>query len=147
MAAVEIYDYLSALTADYTTTEFAYDGATQIVPQGVVFEEGGKNTIIHMADDDSEQRIAISANTRFYVRMQWNGLTESQAGAIFDFYHSATKAAGEVNSFYWTYSAWGGTEAHTYTCRFDTPVTRIKNMNANWRIPTIRLRILGYKPA
>ena len=146
MAAAEIFDYLTAVTADYTTAEFAYDGATQIVPQGVIFEEGAKNTIVHMADDDSEQRIQISSDTRFYVRMGWQGLNEAQAGALFDFYHSTTKASGALNSFYWTFSAWGGTEAHTYTCRFTGPLTRAKSMKAVWRIPTIRLRILGKKP-
>lgn len=146
MAAKEIYDYLSAVTADYTTAEFAYDGATQIVPQGVLFTEGGKNVIIHMADDDSEQRIGISSDTRFYVRMQWNLLNESQSGALFDFYHDTAKASGALNSFYWTYSAWLGAEAHTYTVRFTAPLTRLKQMTALWTIPTIRLRVLGKKP-
>lgn len=141
MSNAEIYDYLTTITPDYSTTEFGYDGATQIIPQGILFEEGAKNVIVHLADDDSEQRISISSDTRFYVRMQWNFLDESQSGALIDYYHSTSKASGALNSFYWTHP----TDGHTYVCRFTAALIRNKQTNDRWGIPQIRLRVLGRK--
>lgn len=141
MANAEIYDYLTTITPDYSTTEFGFDGTTQILPQGVIFEEGAKNIKIHMAEDDSEQRIGISTDTRFYVRMQWAFLNESESGALIDFYHNTSKACGTLNSFYWTHP----TDGHTYVCRFTGLISRRKDNNDRWGIPQIRLRVLGRK--
>ena len=146
MANAEIYDYLTTITPDYSTTEFGYDGTTEIQPQNIIYEEGGKNIIIHMADDDSEQRIGISTDTVFYVRMQWDNLNQTQVGALLDYYHNTTKASGSLNSFYWSHP----TDGHTYVCRFTGPLVMFKHPgsltgNARWGIQPIRLRVLGRK--
>ena len=72
MAAAEIYDYVSTVTADV-------DQTLTIKPQGVVTEEGYFNQAIHLADDNSEERVSLSDGAIFYISWKWNQLTESQA--------------------------------------------------------------------
>lgn len=136
MANYEIYDYLTTLTPDYSTTIFC-NGIRK--PHGIVIETGQKNVIIHRADDDSEERIGISTDTVFYVVLSWNAMSESDAGEIFDYYHSTSKASGNLNSFKWTHP----TDGHTYVCRFDGPLQRQKKPGDIWGYAQVRLRILG----
>ena len=50
---IEMYDFLSASTADYTSTDL------NVSPQKILEESGSKNQIIHMGDDGSEERISL----------------------------------------------------------------------------------------
>jgi hypothetical protein len=132
ISAAEIYDYVSTVTADYTTTTLT------IKAQGVVTEEGQKNQVIHLADDNSEERITLSTGSIFYVSWDWAQLSESDAGTIMDLYHDSAKANGMGNSFKWT-----AHDGHTYVVRFAMPLTRSGNALSRWGFQGIRLRILG----
>lgn len=131
MAAAEIYDYVSTVTADY-------DYTLTIKAQGNVTEEGEKNQVIHMADDNSEERITLSTGSIFYVSWDWGLLSAVDSGTIMDLYHDAAKANGMGNSFKWT-----AHDGHTYVVRFDCPLSRSGNSVSRWGLPGIRLRILG----
>ena len=133
MAAKEPYDYLTTIMPDYSTTTLSVDA------QKVMFEEGQKNIIIHTADDDSEERIALSIDTIWYARIQWDALSEADAGTILDFYHDTAKACGTLYSFKWAHP----TDGHTYVVRFAGPLQRLKHLGDIWGIAQIRLRILG----
>jgi hypothetical protein len=131
MAASEPYDFLSIVTADY-------DYTLTITAQGEVTEEGYKNQIIHLADDNSEERITLSPGSIFYMGWKWNALIESESGTIFDLYHDPDKANGMGRSFKYT-----SHDGHDYVVRFDMPLTRVGQHVARWGLPDVRLRILG----
>ena len=131
MSAQEIYDYVSTITADYDYTLTIKAGYT-------VTEEGQKNQVIHMADDNSEERITLSTGSIFYISWDWGLLSGADSGTIMDLYHDPAKANGMGNSFKWT-----GHDGHTYVVRFAGPLSRVGNAVSRWGIPGVRLRILG----
>lgn len=139
MAAKEIYDYLNVtpVSPDYNVT-------LDIVPQKVLYEEGRKNQIVQLGDDDSEAIISFSDTSIFYVRLIWEVLDESDAGTIFDFYHDDAKANGIARSFKW--QDHGVTDQHTYTVRFASNVTRIIRVAQIFGFAEITLKILGRAP-
>jgi hypothetical protein len=132
MAAKKMSDYFTGtMTADYTT-------ALAIQPQGVVTEEGSKNQVIHMADDNSEERITLVTGSIFYVNWALNQLSESNAGTVMDHYHDPAKANGMGRTFKWT--AHDGTN---YVARWDCKLSRSGNSLSRWGYQGLRLRVLG----
>jgi hypothetical protein len=130
MASAEPYDYLSTITADYNTT-------LAIKAQGKITEEGYKNQVVHLADDNTEKRITLSAGSIFYISFAWNQLTEANAGTILDLYHDPAKANGVGRSFKFAY------DGHTYVVRFDCKLARSGNAVSRWGYQDVRFRILG----
>ena len=135
MAAKELYDYLSAATADNNVT-------LSVTPTNVIVEEGSKNQSIRMGDDGSEERVSLSDNSIFYCTLQWTFKSESDAGTIMDFYHDAAKGNGNAESFKWAHP----TDGHTYVVRFDGPLDRhlTATNSVRFGFPRVRLRVLGY---
>jgi len=129
----EIYDYVSAVTADNNWT-------LSVSPSEVVVETGSKNQIIHMGDDGSEERVSLSTNTIFYVTLIWNKKSRNDAGIIFDAYHSSNKGNGNAESFYWS-----SPDGHTYTVRFDGELSRhmLNLPTVYYDFMSVRLRVLG----
>ena len=137
MAAKEMFDYLDAKTADYTTATFS------VTPQQVLVETGMKNQLVHVADDNSEEYISFSNDSMFDVTLQWELLTESDAGTIFDFFHDSTKANGITRTFYWEHP----TDGHTYIVRFVDPLPRSISYPELYGINQIRFKVIGkYDP-
>jgi len=136
MAAKEMADYLSNLTADYTAEELSISAQHQLL------EGGSKNQEIHTADDGTEERISYGDDTEFYVEYPYAGLTEADAGTIYDLYHNTSKANGIENTFYWQHP----TDGHTYTVRFDGELPRIIGPSWIHKFGKVRLRVLGNKP-
>lgn len=132
MSASEPYDYLSTITADYSATTLS------ITAQETFTEEGFKNQVIHLADDNSEERITLSSGSIFYAEIPWPILSEADAGTIMDLYHDATKANGMGRTFQWL-----SHDGHTYVVRFDCKLSRTTGPAVQFGIPTVRLRILG----
>lgn len=131
ISAKEPYDYLSIVTADY-------DYTLAITAQGNITEEGYKNQVVHLADDNSEERITLSTGSIFYVSWDYAALSESDSGTIFDLYHDAAKANGIARSFKWT-----GHDGHSYVVRFACNLSRTGRHVAHWGLSGIKLRILG----
>lgn len=135
MAASEVADFLTVVVADYNYT-------LSIKAQGSITEEGWKNQVVHLADDNSEERITLSTGSIFYIAYPINQLSESESGTIFDLYHNPVKANGIGRSFYLaTYDSSGV----DYIVRFDGKLTRSGNAVTRWGLPGIRFRILGKK--
>ena len=133
MAASEIYDFLSTITSDVDIT-------LSIKAQGAITEEGYKNQVIHMGDDNSEERITLSTGSIFYVTYPIRQLSESESGTIFDLYHDPVKANGMGRSFKLTTYDSSGVN---YVVRFDCKLIRSGNSVNRWGFPGIRFRILG----
>lgn len=128
MASREPYDYVADATADVDVT-------LTIVAQGQVSEISRENTVIHIGDDGSEERIILSATPVFTLSWSWNVLSESDSGTILDLYH--TTAQGRGRSFK---CAHGG---HTYVVRFDCDLARVGQHAARYGVPGVVLKILG----
>jgi hypothetical protein len=132
MAAKKLSDYFTGtMTADYTT-------ALTIKAQGMVTEEGFKNQVINLADDNSEERITLVTGSIFYVTWNWNQLSESDAGTIFDLYNHPDKANGMGRTFKWT-----SHDGTNYVARFDCKLSRSGNALSRWGYQGVRVRVLG----
>jgi len=127
VAAKEPYDYLGTATADVDVT-------LSIAAQGEVSEESRTNTVIHLGDDESEERIILSSNPVFFATYQWNILSEADSGTILDLYHTSAKGMGR--SFKWVH------DGHTYVVRFDGEMQRRGSGPSRYGIP-VRLKLLG----
>ena len=140
MAAKEMWDYLSAtpVTPDYNAT-------LDVRPQRVLIEDGVKNQIVHLGDDNSEEIISYSTDSVFYVSLQWDALTESDAGTIFDFYHDTAKGNGMARSFKWTNYA-ETSDQHTYTVRFASSLPRSVIPGNIHGFANILFKVLGRAP-
>ena len=139
MAAQEMWDYLTATSADYAP---ASANALTVSPQRVLLEAGKKNQVVHYGDDGSEEIVTLSNKTVFYATLQWETLPEASAGTIFGLYHSASMANGIANSFYWDHP----TDGHDYCVRFDGPLNRNIRPGALHGVASIKLKVLGRKP-
>ena len=136
MAATEIYDYVSDAVPDSPTVTLS------IAPQGIIWEIGDKLVEIHTADDRSEEAIIFSSDSVFFVTLQWNALSVSDIGTIFDIYHDANKACGIAKSFYWQHP----TDGHYYVVKFRDTFQKLQaNINI-YGIASLKLKIIGRKP-
>jgi len=135
MASKEMFDYLSAATADNDVT-------LAVNPKKVIVEDGSKNQEIHFGDDGSEERISLSDDSIFYCTLIWTYMSESDAGTIMDFFHDAAKGNGNAESFKWTHP----TDGHTYVVRFDGKLTKkiYAVRTSAYSYDSVRLKILGY---
>lgn len=132
MSAKEIYDFLSTVTPDYSTTILS------ISPQGVVVEESSKNQVIHLGVDGSEERISFNTSSIFFVTVGWNALSEDESGTIFDLYNDSAKANACQRSFKFSYG-----DGHTYVARFDCSLPRQGDSPSRYGLPNVRFKILG----
>ena len=131
MAAKEIYDYVSEATADH-------DQTLSLAARGDVVEHGSKNVVIHLGDDESEQRVSLgSGGSIFYLTYPWSSLNESDAGTVVDFFHDASKGNGRASSFKLSH-----TDGHTYVVRFDTELDRTVKLG-NIHSAAVRFKVLG----
>jgi hypothetical protein len=132
MAAKYLSDcFTGTITADYTT-------ALTIKAQGVVTEEIFKNQVIHLGDDNSEERITLSSGSLVYVTWNLNMLSEEDAGTVFDHYNDPLKANGIGRTFKWT-----AHDTKNYVARWDCKLTRSGNALSRWGFQNLRLRVLG----
>lgn len=126
----EIYDYVDTIAADVDVT-------LSLDPQVVIPEVGGKGDMIHLADDDSEERVGFSSDFNFYITIRFDLLNEADAGTLLDIWADSSKANGRINSWKFVHP-----DGHTYVVRFDTDLTRMMSPTY-YTIKNIRLKILG----
>ncbi len=134
MADKEIYDYISAATADN-------DEILSLAARGEVREIGAFNQMVNIGDDGSEERIVLDENNpQFFLEYEYKALTKSDAGTVMDFYNSASKGAGCSKSF-----KLADTDGHTYVVRFDCDMARIRKHGGRvYGFKTVRFKVLGY---
>jgi len=132
MGASEMYDFLSTISPDYSTSTLT------ISAQGKVSETSSKAVAIHTGVDGSEERISHGSTPIFCLSWDWNVLTESDSGTIFDLYNDSAKANGCQKSFKFTHG-----DGHTYVVRFDCELNRAGHAMSRMGIPGVKLRVLG----
>ena len=140
MAAFEMWDYLSA-----TPVTPDYNSILDVRPQRIMIIDGTKNQVVHLGDDNSEEIISYSTDSVFYVALQWDALSESDAGTIFDFYHDTAKGNAIARKFKWTNYA-EISDQHTYTVRFASPLPRSVIPGNIHGFANILLKVLGRAP-
>jgi hypothetical protein len=131
--AGELKDYLSATTADYSTTQF------DVSPQEIMVEEGEFRQKIVEFDDVNVGVLTKSTTPIFLFSLRWPVLTEVDANTIYDFYFDTAKAKGKARTFEFPHP----TDGNTYIVRFWSTISReIRYLRS---INDIKLRVEGYK--
>jgi hypothetical protein len=131
--AGELKDYLSATTADYSTTQF------DVIPQEVMTEEGEFRQKTVEFDDVSVGVLTKSTTPIFLFSLRWPLLTEADANTIYDFYFDTAKAKGRARTFEFPHP----TDGNTYIVRFWSTMSRETRYLRS--INEIKLRVEGYK--
>jgi hypothetical protein len=131
--AGELKDYLSATTADYSTTQF------DVTPQEVMTEEGEFRQKTVEFDDVSVGVLTKSTTPIFLFSLRWPVLTEVDANTIYDFYFDTAKAKGKARTFEFPHP----TDGNTYIVRFWSTMSRETRYLRS--INEIKLRVEGYK--
>jgi len=133
MAAVEIYDYLSTVTADNDVT-------LSVDPSGVVTEMGSFNDKILKGDDGSEERVRIGSDTpEIYTTLSWKNRLAADIGTVMDFFYNSSKGNGKLKSFKWSHP----TDGHTYVVRFESDFSRTITPPELHGVTSCKLRVLG----
>lgn len=138
MAAGEMYDYLAAISADYTAEVLS------VIPQRTLTEKADKNQIIHEYDDGAVDVVTLSNTSIFKCTLTWKGISDADAGTIFDLYNDPAKANARARTFYYQH-----VDGHTYVARFEGPLVRgygsSKNQGRRFEFDSLVLRIEGRK--
>lgn len=139
MAAKEMYDYLSEVTADYTTIELELSSTARL-PETVEKEQ-----YLHKFSDGQRGIVTMSSTSHFQVAVQFDNLLPSDEGLIKDMYIDENKANGLARSFYWHHPS----DGHVYTVKFLGPLTSEREFRAYGMISVkqIQLDVLGVKPS
>ena len=137
MSAKIMADYLSVLTADYTTVNH------DLAPQHVMPEESIKKQVAHEYDDGMVSAITLSSTNYFNVTLEWTAAELAPAGTIMDLWHNSSKGNGIARSWYWVHP----TDGATYVVKFRGPLTRIHRAGGStWvEIAQLPLRVIGKK--
>lgn len=130
----EMHNFLSPKTASYTATNF------NVSPQRIIFERGEKKSKIYQGHDTSNQRFIYKSASVFEVELQWDVLSESDAGTILDFYHDSAKACGILRTFQWPHP----TDGYTYVVRFIGDISRSITPSNHHGIAKLPLAVDGY---
>ena len=135
MAVKKMSDYLSVVTADYTATTLS------VAPQDTMKEHAvDPNVVIHEGVGGSEQRVVVgSANTVFFVTLNWNVLSAADAGTIIDFYYDPAKGNKTARTFKWAHPLDGS----TYVVRFASSVPRDVVPGSFYSVKGVVLKVLG----
>lgn len=137
MPVYTMYDYLTDKLADYTTTTMSID------PQVVMAISGEKEVQINKGRGLSEERVILSDQSKFWVKLQWQALSEADHSTLFDFYHDSDKGCGTGRTFYWQPTA--QYDSHVYVVRFDSRWESFLRNYQTYGIGSIVLYVLGRK--
>lgn len=133
MSNYEMWDYLSAVSADSTYT-------LTVAPSGMA-ETIQKTGSIREGDDGSEERVCFSNTPIFHQTLSFTALSTQDAGEVYNAYCSSNIGNGPYRSFRWDHANPGDT--HLYTVRFDGQLPRNLTMPELYNYGSVTLKILG----
>ena len=133
-----IFDYLTNMTADYTSETLSVACQTEIehIPK--------KNQADHEFYDGSINTVNLSDTVYFDGYLQWpKGISAADAGTVMDFYANSSKADFKRKSIYWEHP----TDGHTYVIKFRGPIKYkyVAGLPGYIQIPQVPIRIIGRK--
>lgn len=132
--AFTMYDYLDDVTPDYNAT-------LVVNPQGVIYIKGGKEVEVHKTRGRTEERVILSDESMFQIKLQWSALEESEMSTIFDFYNDSSKACGKAYSFIFDMPT--QYDSHSYVVRFDSSLDNFLYNYQTYGITNLLLYVLG----
>ena len=134
IAAIEMYDYLATVSEDNNQT-------LNVDPRRILVETGSKNQVMHIMDDNAEERIDFGTAdiSIFHVTLQWTYLTAADAGTLMLFWHNAAYGNGCAETFKWTHP----TDGHTYVIRFDCDLPRSIRPPEHHAVSEVKIKVLG----
>jgi len=128
-----MYDYLSTITPDSTAT-------FSLACQGILIEECPcDEMVINKGYGSSEEVIILSSVKMYYVTIQYNAISRSDSGIIFDLYNDPAKANKIARSFKWQHP----TDGHTYVVKFRGNLSRFKQNAEIYGFSTMQLMVIG----
>lgn len=142
MAAAEIYDYVSTVSADNDITlQHSNPGGAYYVPRPrhVIVERGWKNQEAHTADDTSEEVVTLATANLFEVDLQFDKTAAAYAGTLFDCYFNAGIGNGIAESFKWVHP----TDEHTYVVKFRKKMEREVKTCSRFGFPRVYFKVMG----
>lgn len=133
--AYEMYDYLSAVTPDYSATTLNIACQVELIETGQFSQE------VHEGDDTSEEVVSFSITPIYFVELQWPTSNAANTGTIFDFFSDTAKGYGYSRSFKWAHPS----DGHTYVVKFRSKIRRTYRPAATdiLGISTIMLKVIG----
>ena len=138
MSIETLYDFLTDATPDY-------DYTLVVDPQDVMYISGEKEIEIHRGRGrQAEERIILSDESKFWVKLQWRFLSDADHATLFGVYHDPTKACGTARTFYWTPPT--QYDSHTYVVRFDCRWESFLQNYKNYGVTSLIFAVLGRKP-
>lgn len=132
-----IASYLPVKVADY-------DYTLEMAPHNVMPIVGNKHQVVYELDDNSVSVVPISNVASFDVELQWEAITEANAGIIMSLYYDTSKANGSEHTFYWKNPFETG---NTYVARFMGPIRNVRSVEyGNFlTIESVTIRVEGLK--
>jgi hypothetical protein len=129
--------YLQTAVADY-------DYTLEMAPHNVMPIEGGKHQAVYPMDDNSVSVVPISNVASFDVELQWEAVTEANAGIIMSLYYDTSKANGSEHTFYWKNPF---ETDNIYVVRFMGPIRSVRSVEyGNYlTIDSVTIRVEGVK--
>lgn len=137
MSIYTLYDFLTDISPDYTAT-------LSVDPQDIIYISGEKEIEIHRGRGRSEERVILSDESKFWVKLQWRYLIEADHSTLFDWYHDPVKACGTARTFWWSPPA--QYDAHVYVVRFDCRWESFMQNYKNYGVASLLLYVAGRKP-
>lgn len=131
-----MYNFLTDVNPDYEAT-------LTVDPQNVITISGQKEVSIHQGRGLSEERVILSDQSQFRIKLQWRYLSEADHSTLFDFYHDPDKGCGRASSFWWEPPA--QYDSHTYVVRFDSLWESFLQNYKNYGLASLLLYVLGRK--
>ena len=142
MANAEMWDYLSTIEPTYLTDPVAI-GTLTVTPTTILPFDSDKSQDWH--DMDSGAAIVVTKSDQSYydIMLEWDNISASDHGIIFDFYNSTTKANGREFTFYWEHPM----DGHTYVVRFMDKLTSnyVYKYGARMKVNQVKLRVEARK--
>jgi len=130
-------DYIPAVTADYTATQFNVNPQEVLVVDGSFLQEAVE------FDDASIAVMTRSTTPKFYFQLRWLVLKKADADNISDFYFDPLKAKGKARTFEFPHPI----DTYTYIVSFWSEMSRELFAAGYESITQIVLKVHGYKAA
>jgi hypothetical protein len=146
MATKKMSDYFTGTkAADYSAATLS------LQPKNVFSELSRKKVKVFEADDGTRRSIAQSNQSIFIVTLEWDILTLSDSGLVFDWFNDPAKGNGNNRTFKWqhplSFASAFDTSIYTVSFENDTlPRAFIPNFYSRSKYAAVQLRVYGVSP-
>lgn len=130
-----MYDFLPLAEADYDYT-LSLDSEEMII-------SGGKSGVEIHRGRVTEERVILSEQSEFGVKLRWRNLEDSDHSLLFTLFNDTDQGMGAARTFYWQPPA--QYDSHVYVVRFDCDWESFLQNYKNYGLASILLAVVGRK--